>query len=116
MTPDPEEMRARVERFLDQAKREALDEFQKALQRISKLSVWWAWRAPQIAEEALHWGPYWDKGYGKFPGGDGSPKSLSSYYWRTFRRWAFESLGGRNSSQNKIVNWIRLLIFWDWRE
>jgi hypothetical protein len=71
-----------VNKFLDKAKEECLYEFQRTLQHISKLPFWLSWRSSQMAEEALHWGAYWDKG---FPGNDTSPKTLLAYYLRLLK-------------------------------
>jgi hypothetical protein len=71
-----------TERFLAKGKEECLQNFQLALQKIAHLPFCMGWRAQQIAEEALGWGPYWSKGFVK---DDRSPKTLTAYYWRYFR-------------------------------
>ncbi len=80
-----------VDAFLLKGKLECLREFQRALQRIARLPWWRAWRAPEMAERALHWGPYWDRGFTT----DTSPKCLLAYYVRIAWRWAADTLTRR---------------------
>lgn len=57
----------RVRIFIDDAKLKALDEFEFALQKISRLPLWARWRAKAIAQQALGTGPYWDQGWVTHP-------------------------------------------------
>ena len=75
-----EEAVAYVQTFISRAQLRALDDYQRTLYEIARLPTLMAWRAPQMAEEALGVGPYWCKGFGR--GQDKSPKSLWSYYFR----------------------------------
>ena len=76
-----------IQGFISNAQLRALDRFSHALERIANLPWWKSWRAQQMAEEVLGWGPYWSKGQDP----DTSPKSLVEYYRRWFR---WKLLGG----------------------
>lgn len=73
-----------VDKFVADAHYRAYRDYEATLYKIARLEPWKAWRAPQMAEEVLGVGPYWNRQI--------SPKSLLAYYMKFPFRYFYEKI------------------------